>query len=277
MFFVSDWHDCMSAEQANSDSDVNVVREPTVYLVGRQSVDESEVDRFLADHDASWSTDTELGAERLSEVAGRLCYMSFGKGRKTNKEYLGHIIGVGHGSVLEHAVWNFIFTGVSRSFTHELIRHRAGFGYSQLSQRYVDESTADFVEPDCIAEDPKLHEIWLDAVRVCQDSYRKLVAGLAEKLKDVPDNTLRRKMARQAARSVLPNACETKIFVTANARALRHFIELRANEHAETEIRKVAIEVLKIMKTAAPSMFGDYEIHRLADGSEVADTPNRKV
>lgn len=267
----------MSAEQANSDSDVNVVREPTVYLVGRQSVDESEVDRFLADHDASWSTDTELGAERLSEVAGRLCYMSFGKGRKTNKEYLGHIIGVGHGSVLEHAVWNFIFTGVSRSFTHELIRHRAGFGYSQLSQRYVDESTADFVEPDCIAEDPKLHEIWLDAVRVCQDSYRKLVAGLAEKLKDVPDNTLRRKMARQAARSVLPNACETKIFVTANARALRHFIELRANEHAETEIRKVAIEVLKIMKTAAPSMFGDYEIHRLADGSEVADTPNRKV
>lgn len=267
----------MIVDERRADPDLRVVREPAVYLVGRQTIDADAIDEFLNDNEAAWSTDTERGAERLAEVAGRLCYMSFGKGRKTNREYLGHIIGVGHGSVLEHAVWNFIFTGVSRSLTHELIRHRAGFGYSQLSQRYVDESTADYVEPDCIAEDPALHEVWLGAVQACQQAYVQLVAGLAAKYKDDPDATARRKIARQAARSVLPNACETKIFVTANARALRHFIELRANEHADTEIRKVAIAVLKIMQREAPNMFGDYAIREHSDGSEIADTPNRKV
>ncbi len=213
-------------------SDITIVRRPKVYLVGKQVVAESAIEDFLADHQSSWTTDTEVGAERLCESAGRLCYMSFGKGRKTNKDYLGHILESGHGSVLEHACWNFIFTGVSRSLTHELIRHRAGFGYSQLSQRYVDESTADYVEPDCIADDHVLHARWLEAVKTCQTVYRELVDGLAEKFKDIPEATLRRKMARQAARSVLPNACETKIFVTANARGLRHFIELRGSEHA---------------------------------------------
>lgn len=258
-------------------NDVKIVRRPKVYLVGSQVMRHEAVDQFLEDHGASWSTDTEEGAERLCEVAGRLCYMSFGKGRKTNGEYLGHIIGVGHGSVLEHAVYNFIITGVSRSFTHELIRHRAGFGYSQLSQRYVDESTADYVEPDCIAEDPRLHELWVNAVRVAQDAYRQLVDGLAEKLTDHPDKTLRRKLARQAARSVLPNACETKIFVTANARAIRHFLELRGSEHADVEIREVAVQLLRLMQTAAPNIFGDYTILRHADGTEVISTPNQKV
>ena len=107
---------------------MEIVREPSVYLVGRQTVDGAEIDRFLSDHECSWSTDTEVGAEKLSEMGGRVCYMSFGKGRKTNREYLGNIIGVGHGSVLEHAVWNFVITGVSRTFTHELVRHRAGLG-----------------------------------------------------------------------------------------------------------------------------------------------------
>ena len=174
------------------------------------------MDSFLDDHGVAWQTDTEVGGERLIEVSGRVCYMSFGskRRRRTNKDYIGHILEVGHGSVLEHAAWNFIITGVSRSFTHELIRHRAGFGYSQLSQRYVDESSADFVEPDCIAEDPDLHELWLDTIRTSQDAYRKLSAALTEKYADIEDRTLRRKLARQAARSVLPNATETKIFVT---------------------------------------------------------------
>ena len=256
---------------------VRIVREPRVYLVGCQVADEAGIDRFVRDHGVVWETDTAVGAERLCEAAGRVCYMSFGKGRKTNKDYLGNIIGVGHGSVLEHAVWNFIVTGVSRSLTHELIRHRAGFGYSQLSQRYVDESEADYVEPDVIAEDPELHAIWLEAVSHAQTAYRRLVDGLAEKFPDVEQATLRRKLARQAARSVLPNACETKIFVTANARALRHFIELRGDEHADTEIRALAVQMLRIMQEAAPNIFGDYTIERLGDGTEVAQTTHRKV
>jgi thymidylate synthase (FAD) len=204
--------------------------------------------------------------------------MSFAKPRPGgNGAYLHHILEVGHGSVLEHAVFNLIITGVSRSFTHELIRHRAGFGYSQLSQRYVDESTADWVEPDAIAEDPRLHEIWVRAIENCHRAYTELVDGLVGKFAEVPDKTLRRKLARQAARSILPNATETKIFVTANVRALRHFIELRCNEHAEVEIRKVAAEVLRTVQQAAPHMFGDYVLEPLGDGTMAARTQHQKV
>ena len=256
---------------------MRIVREPRVYLVGRQTVDRQAIDRFLADHGLSWQTDTEVGAEVLCEMAGRMCYMSFGKGRKTNRQYLGHIIGVQHGSVLEHAVWSFAVVGVSRTLTHELVRHRAGFGYSQLSQRYVDESDCDFVEPDCIADDPELHAIWEQAIRQSHEAYCRLVEGLARKFAAVPEATLRRKLARQAARSVLPNATETKIFITGNARAWRHFIELRANEHAEVEIRRLAVMILRELQREAPAIFGDYSIHKLADGTEVAHTEHRKV
>ena len=219
---------------------MNIISEPRVYLVGRQNVDRSQVDRFLDEYGMSWETDTEVGGEQLAEAGGRLCYLSFGKGRKTNAEYISNILGQKHGSVLEHAVWNFIIAGVSRSFTHELIRHRAGFGYSQLSQRYVDESMASYIEPDIIADDERLHATWLRSVEQSHQAYLDLVEGLMEKLSDMADKTHRRKLARQAARSVLPNATETMIFVTANARALRHFIELRASAWAETEIREFA-------------------------------------
>ncbi len=258
--------------------DLRVLRAPVVYLVGRQVVAEAELDRFLADHGVSWQTDTEVAAEHLVEVAGRVCYMSFARPRPGgNRAYLGHILEVEHGSVLEHAAWNFLFTGVSRSLTHELIRHRAGFGYSQLSQRYVDESVAEYVEPDCVADDPELHRLWLDAVAHAHQAYMRLVDGLQERFKDEPDKTLRRKMARQAARSVLPNATETKIFVTANARALRHFIELRGSRHAETEIRKLAVQVLRVMQGEAPNLFADYQLVPLADGTFEAVTQHRKV
>jgi thymidylate synthase (FAD) len=257
---------------------MRILREPTVYLVGRQTVSSEEMDRFLADHGVSWQTDTEVAGEYLTEVAGRVCYLSFAKPRPGgNKAYLGHIKEVGHGSVLEHAAWNFIFTGCSRSLTHELVRHRAGWAYSQLSQRYVDESVAEYVEPDCIAEDPGLHALWMEAIGHAHQAYVKLVEGLAEKYKDEPDRTLRRKLARQAARSVLPNATETKIFVTANARALRHFIEMRASRHAEVEIRKLAVAVLRIMQKEAPNLFSDYELVPLPDGTFEAVTPHRKV
>jgi thymidylate synthase (FAD) len=258
---------------------MRILREPTVYLVGRQTVDDAAIDRFLADHGVpGWDTDSTVAGEKLCEVAGRVCYMSFAKPRPGgNAAYIERLLEVGHGSVLEHSVWNFIITGVSRSFTHELIRHRAGFGYSQLSQRYVDESVADFVEPDCIADDAELHEVWRAAVEHAQEAYVKLVQGLERVFREEPDATLRRKMARQAARSVLPNATETKIFVTANTRALRHFIELRANEHADVEIRKVAIRILQVARAEAPNLFGDYDLVDLPDGTQAARTTWKKV
>jgi len=256
---------------------MNVIKEPKVFVIGRQSIPSDELSAFLSEHEFVWDTDTAIPAEKLVEIAGRLCYTSYGKGRKSNTDYVHHLLEVGHGSVLEHAVWNLLITGVSRSFTHELIRHRVGFSYSQLSQRYVDESEADFVEPDIIADDPDLHRLWIETIESTRQAYVKLVDKLSEKYADVPDKTLRRKLARQAARSVLPNATETKIFVTTNARSLRNFIELRANEAADVEIRKVAVKILQLMQRESPNIFGDYEIYRLPDGTQAARTSYRKV
>jgi thymidylate synthase (FAD) len=255
---------------------MQIIREPKVYLVGRQNMDSDTVQRFLDDYGLAWETDTEVGGEQLVEAGGRICYLSFGKGRKTNSEYIGNLISMKHGSVLEHATWDFIFAGVSRSFSHELVRHRAGWGYSQLSQRYVDESMANFVEPDVIAEDERLHAIWLRSVQSSHQAYVDLVEGLMEKMTEVENKTQRRKLVREAARSVLPNATETMIFCSANARALRHFIELRGSEGADVEIRKVALQVLRIMQGEAPTLFGDYDIVR-DNGTEVVRTSFEKV
>ena len=209
-----------------------ILTEPKVYVVGRQNLDRAGLDQFLADYGMSWETDTEIGGEQLVEAGGRLCYVSYGKGRKTNAEYVDNIIASKHGSVLEHAVWNFIISGVSRSFTHELVRHRAGWAYSQLSQRYVDESEANYVEPQIIAGDPELHALWRETIEASHEAYVRLTEALVAKLQEQGyAGTNRRKMAREAARSVLPNATETMIFVTANAR------DLKVDDEARFEVR----------------------------------------
>ncbi len=269
-------------------NDIRIITAPTVYRLGQQMINAAELDRFLADHGVSWQTDTDVAAEVLTETAGRVCYMSFARPRPGgNAAYLNHIKDVGHGSVLEHAVWNFLITGVSRSLTHELVRHRAGWAYSQLSQRYVDESVAEYVEPDIIASDAELHARWLEAIRAAHAAYVQLADLLNDKLQDPAfaarwlgesaDRTTQRKTARQAARSVLPNACETKIFVTANARALRHFLELRGSAAAEPEIRKLAGALLDILQHDAPNLFGDYQKTPLPDGTYEVTTPFKKV
>jgi len=279
----------MATAESETGTDIRVVTEPEVYIVGKQIVQHAELGRFLADHGVSWESDSEIPAEILTETAGRVCYMSFQKPRPGgNAAYLTHIKEVGHGSVLEHAVWNLLITGVSRSLTHELVRHRAGMSYSQLSQRYVDESVAEYVEPDVIANDPELHAVWLEAVGQAHAAYVKLAGMLNAKLADpaaataamLPpdaDRTTRRKTARQAARSVLPNATETKIFVTANARALRHFLEQRGSAFAEPEIRKLASTILDLLQKDAPHLFGDFTKVPLPDGTFELHTPYRKV
>lgn len=221
--------------------------------------------------DVAWSTDAE-GGQALAEFAGRACYQSWGKpnpATATNAGYIQHILEVGHLSVIEHGSVTFYFTGVSRSFTHELIRHRH-FSYSQLSQRYVPEREAAMVEPGVIASDPELHKRFVAASEAAVQAYNDLLEGLEAKFSDVPNATLRRKQARQAARAVLPNATETRIVVTGNYRAWRHFIAMRATEHADVEIRELAIECLRQLQGVAPNVFDDFKITKLADGSEIA-------
>ncbi len=147
--------------------------------------------------------------------------------RRSTREYLENIKKQGHGSVLEHANYSLLLEGVSRSLTHELVRHRAGFAYSQLSQRYVDESVASFVVPPAIAGDDQLENAWRAQVESAQKAYVTLVAQLMERYGWVADKVHRRKMSREAARAVLPNSTETKIVVTGNARAWRTMLELR--------------------------------------------------
>jgi len=221
-----------------------------------------------------WDTDA-TGGQALAEFAGRACYQSWKKpnpATATNAGYLRHILEVGHLSVLEHGSVTFYVTGVSRSLTHELIRHRH-FSYSQLSQRYVPERDAAMVEPEVIAEDPELHAKFIAATDSAVHSYTELLEGLEKRFADVEQATLRRKQARQAARAVLPNATETRIVVTGNYRAWRHFVAMRASEHADIEIRALAIACLRELRRVAPNVFADFEITSLPDGTEVASSP----
>jgi thymidylate synthase (FAD) len=260
---------------------MEIIREPKVTLLARQ--------QFLGHPDIDWRSDTDNDAQQLVEFAGRLCYLSFGKdvrvlgghrtiqGRTTNKEYIANLLQVKHGSVLEHVVFTFLFEGISRALTHELVRHRAGFGYSQLSQRYVDESDVGFVLPPEIEEGTPAFEVWKKACEDALRAYRELLGEIERQVADEPKATLRRKRARQAARAVLPNSTETKIVVTANARAWRHFVELRAAPTADAEIRRLAITVLRVLQGEAPDLFGDFEITPLDDGTETVSTPHSKV
>ncbi|MGH3664446.1 MAG: FAD-dependent thymidylate synthase [Micromonosporaceae bacterium] len=230
--------------------------------------------QFHAPEEVPWSTDAD-GGQALAEFAGRACYQSWKKpnpATASNAGYIRHIIEVGHLSVLEHGSVTFYLTGMSRSLTHELIRHRH-FSYSQLSQRYVPERDAAMVAPDVIASDPELAAKFEAAADASLAAYNELLEGLEKRFAGVENATLRRKQARQAARAVLPNATETRIVVTGNYRAWRHFIGMRATEHADVEIRALAVECLRQLQRAAPNVFADFVISTLQDGSEVASSP----
>lgn len=216
--------------------------------------------------------------EKLAEFAGRLCYMSQrNPAGRTTREYLENIKKQGHGSVLEHANYSVLVEGVSRSLTHELVRHRAGWAYSQLSQRYVDESEAAFVVPPAIVGDAALEGAWRTQVESAQASYIALVDELMSRYAWVGDKVHRRKMAREAARGVLPNSTETKIVVTGNARAWRTMLELRSSEAAELEIRRFAVATLRLLQAEAPAFFEDFEVYTADDRREAARLVYHKV
>jgi thymidylate synthase (FAD) len=245
--------------------------EPKVTVLARPSFIEPE---HLPVHWIGESTD----GERLAEFAGRLCYMSQANpAHRTTRDYLENIKRQQHGSVLEHASYSLLLEGVSRSLTHELVRHRAGWAFSQLSQRYVDESEANFVLPPAILGDEKLEADWRRDVEAAQAAYVALVAALAERYAWVEDRIHRRKMAREAARGVLPNSTETKIIATANARAWRTMLELRAGDGADLEIRRLAVTILRTLTREALGFFSDFEIYIASDQREAARVGYHKV
>src|SRR6202171_580252 len=159
---------------------------------------------FLAPSDVPWSTDAD-GGPALVEFAGRACYQSWSKPNPrtaTNAAYIRHIIDVGHFSVLEHASVSFYITGISRSCTHELIRHRH-FSYSQLSQPFVPEHDAQVVVPPGMEDDAELQEIFTTAADASRATYAELLTKLEAKFADQPNAVLRRKQARRAGAGAL--------------------------------------------------------------------------
>jgi thymidylate synthase (FAD) len=250
---------------------MDFIRAPRVTLLARPTFVEPEHLKI------QWKEPGTDG-EKLAEFAGRLCYMSqHNPAGRSTADYLTNILRQGHGSVFEHSVYVLLLEGISRSCTRELVRHRAGFGYSQLSQRYVDESHAAFVVPPAILGDEALEAAWRTQVSEAQSAYVAAVEGLMQRYSWVEDKIHRRKMAREAARSVLPNATETKIVVSGNVRAWRTMLELRLGEGAEQEIRRLAVAVLKVLYAEAPRLFADFELYAAPDGAEAGRVGFHKV
>ena len=198
------------------------------------------------------SLDPDAGdAQQLVEFAGRACYQSFHKPNPAtakNGDYIARTLhGQKHFSIAEHASATFYITGVSRALTHELVRHRH-LSYSQLSQRFVDESDANIVIPPAARGSEKLTWEFENAAAGARHSYRELVEALL-------DSGLARKQAREAARAVLPNMVETRVVVTGNLRAWHEVIERRTAPDADAEFQQVAGLIRDELQKLAPEVF----------------------
>lgn len=227
----------------------------------------------------------ESGAE-LVKLAGQLCYMSFGPNCTKNAEaqkYISNILSSGHGSVLEHAQYSFIVWGADRAFTHELVRHRTGVAFSQVSQRYVDGKVLRFVERPEYQNDDWLHARFLTRIDRAVQEYDDLAAHLGKRQLqgDVAlsgeKRTELRKKVNQAARSCLPNETEAPVVFSGNVRALRHVCEMRAAGPADVPIREVMTRIFLIMRHIEPTLFNDYKMLEMPDGTYSVQTAWRKV
>ena len=225
-------------------------------------------------------------SSQLCKTAGQTCYMSFGPRRTKNENaaaYIERLTSAGHGSVLEHASFSFLLYGISRSVTHELVRHRAGVGFSQISQRYVSGAVLRFVERPEYQEDEELHRLFEERANRAASEYGEMADLLLDRqgggnsMLSADYKTDARKKVQQTARSLLPNETEAPMVFTGNVRALRHIIEMRADAHAESEIRNLALRLFLCAVTADPILFGDYEIGELPDGTYTVTTEHRKA
>ncbi len=256
--------------------------EPKVFLVGETRLVESGLRAYLAHVGApDWTSDAPSDSELLCEVMGRLCYRSFEPGlnpnvtrvREGNGPYLGNIIEVGHGSVLEHASLNFIFADVSRVVTHELVRHRAGTAISQESLRFVRLDALSAYVPVHIRESEAGMEIFARTFEQLDEIQRDLARAYA--IDDEKQFSIKKKLT-SAFRRLAPIGLATTIGWSCNFRALRHVIEMRTDPHAEEEIRFLFGRVYALVKERYPHFFADYE-EDMADDLPWIRTKSRKV
>lgn len=233
----------------------------------------------------------------LAEFAGRQCYRSWGKGRG-HAEYIENIVGMRHGSVFAHSDLTFQVIGVSRSLSLELVRHHVGTNISQESQRYVDAKDLRFVVPPLIVAEYETRRVAALAGdiddpldfpamnifrRGCQASLEAYIemqphletlareAQAAAQVGDIKSATNATKRANEAARSVLPNAAETRFVWTCNLRAMRWILAQRGSEGADLEIRRFAIALQDEARGYAPEFFKAATQTTGADGLPTLD------
>jgi thymidylate synthase (FAD) len=261
---------------------------PKVFLLARPSIDVEGMRGYLADVGGeSWlerrleeSEDGVGGGlnhgELIVEFGGRACYRSWEPGLNPNvtkvrtdqREYFANILGSGHGSVLEHANWSFALRNVSRVFTHELVRHRAGSAFSQESLRYVRLADIGFRVPPAL--EPVREQV-LSIVEQLEEFQISAAERLGIDEQGVPFHV--KKEVTSALRRLAPIGLSTDIVWTANARTLRHVIEMRTAEGAEEELRLVFDQIARVMQVEAPGLFQDFT--RQDDGAWVPE--HRKV
>jgi len=258
---------------------------PQVFLIARPAVDLEAMRGYLESvGGASW-LDRRVGeapegevndGEQLIEFCGRVCYRSWEPGLNPNvrrvrndpAEYFANILRAQHGSVLEHANYSFALRNVSRVFTHELIRHRAGSAFSQESLRFVRLTEIGFRVPEAL--EPVRDQV-ITLVEQLEEFQRAAAGELGIDDEGVPFHV--KKEVTSALRRLAPTGLSTDIVWTANARTLRHVIEMRTAPGAEEELRLVFDEIARIMRAEAPNLFQDFR--RSEDGSWVPE--HRKV
>jgi thymidylate synthase (FAD) len=251
---------------------------PAVYLIARPSIDAHAMRAYLLDvGGASWLQRREEeaasglnAAQLLVEFCGRVCYRSWEPGLNKNvsrvrhdqHEYLANLLSSLHGSVLEHANYSFVFRHVSRVFTHELVRHRAGSAFSQESLRYVRLTDIGFRVPEAL--EPVRDRV-ISLVEQLEEFQLSAAEALGLDDEGVPFAV--KKEVTSALRRLAPIGLSTDIVWTANLRTLRHVIEMRTSAGAEEELRTVFNRVAEIIRAEAPGLFQDFI--RADDGSWV--------
>jgi len=247
------------------------IKEPKVYLVAKTMLVNHGLDEYLKDIGSpDWSTNKNVSdGENLIEAAGRMCYRSWQaydknkpnatnpnveQVRAGNKAYLSNVLSSGHGSILEHVSLTFICRNVSRVFTHELVRHRAGMAYSQESLRYVRLDNLPFWLPKTVKENPDAEKKFTDVVDFLENVQGDLASIFdINNIKDFNKKKALTSMFRRLA----PIGLATSIMVTGNLRAWRHIIAMRTSTHAEEEIRLVGNQIAKICEKEYPNVFQD--------------------
>lgn len=253
--------------------------QPTVSLIAQPEIDWFAINEYLLEVDGrEWSDriadQVSEPAEDLVEFSGRMCYRSWKPGlnpnvsrvREDSNEYLANVVKSQHGSVLEHANFTFVFSDVSRVFTHELVRHRAGAAYSQESLRYVRLTEIPFWIPEWVKEDKDVYTQVIEQVERAEEFQQFMTERYNL---DDEKSFAKKKHVTSFMRRLAPEGLATSIVMTANVRALRHMIEMRTAHGAEEEIRLVFGKVAEIMSDVAPALFADYVVE---DGAWVPGT-----